>query len=203
MQGLRLCMGVTLDYRVAAASRKEKPVIRIFLLSTVAVATVAGSALAADLPSRRAPPVYAPPPPIPVFTWTGFYVGVQVGYEFGKSSAASTVAATGALLDATSANKNGIIGGGHVGYLFSTQSLPVLGSLFGSNGGFGFGTGGVIGIEGDVDATGARSNFILPMAGVSETTSKAQSAVVSASRLIARCSTPPAVRPSATCATTI
>ena len=161
MQGLRLCMGVTLDYRVAAASRKEKPVIRIFLLSTVAVATVAGSALAADLPSRRAPPVYAPPPPIPVFTWTGFYVGGQVGYEFGKSNAFLYNNTTGAGLAANSGSKNGVVGGGHVGYLFSTQSLPVLGSLFGSNGGFGFGTGGVIGVEGDVDGTSARAAYLL------------------------------------------
>ena len=140
--------------------------VRTLLLSTVALATVAGSAFAADLPSRRAPPVYAPPPPIPVFTWTGFYVGAQVGYEFGKSNAVSFNNATGAVGDVNSASKDGVIGGGHIGYLFSTQSLPVIGSLFGSNGGFGFGTGGVIGIEGDVDGTSARASYILPVAGV-------------------------------------
>ncbi len=138
------------------------------IASAVALALLSTTALAADLPSRRAPPVYAPPPPIPVFTWTGFYVGGQVGYEFGKSNAASTIAGTGALLDATSANKNGVIGGAHVGYLFSTQSLPVIGSFFGQNGGFGFGTGGVIGIEGDVDGTSARANSFLPVAGVTD-----------------------------------
>ncbi len=142
--------------------------IRTFLLSTVAVAAVAGTAFAADLPSRRAPPVYAPPPPIPVFTWTGFYVGGQVGYEFGRSNSFSTVGATGVGLDAVGANKNGVIGGGHVGYLFSTQSLPVLGSLLGANGGFGFGTGGVIGIEGDVDGTSARAAYLLPVTGVTD-----------------------------------
>ena len=142
--------------------------IRTLLLSTVVLATVAGSAFAADLPSRRAPPVYAPPPPIPVFTWTGFYVGGQVGYEFGKSNAVSTVAATGVIDDVTSASKNGLIGGGHVGYLFSTQSLPVLGSVFG---GGGFGTGGVIGIEGDVDGTSAKAAYLLPFAGVTNSAS--------------------------------
>ena len=137
-----------------------------FFAASAAVVVLSTSAFAADLASRRATPVYAPPPPIPVFTWTGFYAGAQVGYEFGKSNAVSVNTATGAVLDTASGNKNGVIGGGHAGYLFSTQSLPVLGSLFGSNGGFGFGTGGVVGIEGDVDGTTGRANFLLPVAGV-------------------------------------
>ena len=136
------------------------------LASAMAVALLSTTAFAADLPSRRSPPVYAPPPPIPVFTWTGFYIGAQVGYEFGKSNAVSINNVTGAIGDVVSVSKNGVIGGAHVGYLFSTQSLPVIGSLFGSNGGFGFGTGGVFGIEGDVDGTSARATYFLPVAGV-------------------------------------
>ena len=128
--------------------------------STLALVLLSTTTMAADLPSRRVPPVYAPPPPIPVFTWTGLYVGGQVGYEFGRSTAFASSPVIGGLA-ANSGSKNGVIGGGHVGYLFSTQSLPVLGSFFGSNGGFGFGTGGVIGIEGDVDGTGARTNYLL------------------------------------------
>ncbi len=46
--------------------------------AVLASSLVAGSALAADLPSRAEPPVYVPPPP--VFTWTGFYVGLNAGY---------------------------------------------------------------------------------------------------------------------------
>ncbi len=38
----------------------------------------AGPALAADLPSTKAPPIYAPPPP--AFTWTGFYLDAGAGY---------------------------------------------------------------------------------------------------------------------------
>jgi hypothetical protein len=36
------------------------------------------------LPSRAPPPVYLPPPPI--FTWTGIYIGGQIGYAWGSGS---------------------------------------------------------------------------------------------------------------------
>jgi outer membrane immunogenic protein len=45
----------------------------------------AGSALAADLPSRKGAPAYAPPPPPPPL-WTGFYAGLNIGYGFGTNS---------------------------------------------------------------------------------------------------------------------
>ncbi len=131
------------------------------IASGLALALLSTTAFAADLPSRRAPPRYAPPPPIPVFTWTGFYVGAQAGYEFGRSNAFAFATANGAGLAANAASKDGVIGGGHVGYLFSTQSLPVVGSFFGQNGAFGFGTGGVFGIEGDVDGSSGRANYAL------------------------------------------
>ena len=126
--------------------------IRKFLLSTAAIAAFAGTAAAADLPSRRAPPVYLPPP-IPVFTWTGLYIGGQVGYEFGKTNAYASRGATGAGVALNSASPDGVIGGAHIGYLFSTQSL------FGGAGMLG--TGGVIGVEGDVDGANYKSTYAL------------------------------------------
>ena len=56
--------------------------MRKLLLLGVGFSTLAiGPALAADM---RPAPAYAPPPP-PVFSWTGFYVGGNVGYSWGRS----------------------------------------------------------------------------------------------------------------------
>ncbi len=128
--------------------------VRKVLLSSVALVAISGTAFAADLPSRRAPPVFAPPPP-PIFSWTGFYIGAQIGDAFGRDS--ETLFVPGApQLGAASlqvGRPNGLIGGGHVGYNFSTQGLPILGGLAG-----GFGAGGlVVGIEGDIDGSDYRS----------------------------------------------
>ena len=127
--------------------------INKILLSTVAVVALAGTAFAADLPSRRAPPVFAPPPPIPVFTWTGIYVGGQVGYEFGRDNGFASATANGFGLAGNSARDTGVIGGAHIGYNFSTQSLPFFGGILGS--------GFIIGVEGDVDGTTARARYAL------------------------------------------
>jgi outer membrane immunogenic protein len=59
------------------------------ILATVALSVAAtGAALAADLPPPSAPPprapaVYMPAPP--VYNWTGFYLGINGGWAFGKS----------------------------------------------------------------------------------------------------------------------
>jgi outer membrane immunogenic protein len=52
------------------------------LLSSVALLGLTVGASAADLPRRAAPPVFTP---VPVFTWTGFYVGVNAGAAFRDS----------------------------------------------------------------------------------------------------------------------
>ena len=104
--------------------------IRKILMSTVALVAISGTAFAADLPSRRAPPVFVPP--IPVFSWTGFYAGGQVGYGFGRDT----------LNGLTTANPHGFVAGGHVGYNFA--GFPGLGT----------GLGGLLfGVEGDAMGT--------------------------------------------------
>ena len=147
--------------------------IRKVLLSTVAIVAISGTAFAADLPSRRAPPVYVPPP-VPVFTWTGFYIGGDIGYGFGKDTATSVGAGGGGAVTYLVGKHDGVIGGGHIGYNFSTQSLlggaanGIAGIPF--VGGFG-GAGGVIGVEGDITGSNYRGAVIFPGApGLREST---------------------------------
>ena len=54
----------------------------LFAVSAVALALSAGSAMAADLPSRKEAPIYIPPPPPPM--WTGFYGGSEHRRRLGR-----------------------------------------------------------------------------------------------------------------------
>jgi outer membrane immunogenic protein len=108
--------------------------MRKILLTSVAVIATSASAFAADLPSRRqAPPPYLPPPPI--FTWTGIYVGGQIGYEFGRDNAF----APNVFGSATSSSPNGVVGGAHIGYNYQINQF-------------------VVGIEGDVNGSSYSGN---------------------------------------------
>jgi len=53
-----------------------------FAFTTLALLASPALALAADLPSRKAPPPIALEIPPPIFTWTGLYVGANFGYGF-------------------------------------------------------------------------------------------------------------------------
>jgi outer membrane immunogenic protein len=110
-----------------------------FLLSSSLLLAMAASAVAADLPSEKGPPVYTPPPPPPVFSWTGVYIGAQVGYAWNNSS--NPYDETFGFALPNESNGGGVIGGGHVGYNYEL-------------GGFGLGSGGfVVGLEGDVNGS--------------------------------------------------
>jgi outer membrane immunogenic protein len=90
--------------------------IKKLLLATAASTLVATAASAADLPRRAAPPpVFTP---VPVFTWTGFYVGVNAGYGWSDDDF-DTVAL------ADDDNDGGFIGGAQVGYNYQIGSFVV------------------------------------------------------------------------------
>jgi len=67
--------------------------------------TAAGTAAAADLPRGPAPYYY--PPPSSIYSWTGFYAGLNLGYQWGKVTSSGI-------------DPGGIAGGGQIGYNWQT-----------------------------------------------------------------------------------
>ncbi|KQP53635.1 hypothetical protein [Methylobacterium sp. Leaf108] len=132
------------------------------LTSLAAFTALTTVASAADLPRRAAPPVFVP---VPVFTWTGFYFGINAGYGFDagnqdrnvydnvfpnlvRSGNLTGFAAGPSQIAFSNSSNEGFTGGGQVGYNY--QFTP--------------GSGLVVGIEADaqyVDFGRNRTNFVL------------------------------------------
>ena len=74
-------------------------------LMAAAIVLAAGQAGAADLPRKA--PAYTPPPPPPM-TWTGCYIGANIGGAFGDASVTFN---SGEV----SSNGSGFAGGGQIG----------------------------------------------------------------------------------------
>jgi outer membrane immunogenic protein len=96
---------------------------RLLLAGATIASLVATNAFAADLPAR----VYtkAPPPVVAVYNWTGFYVGGNVGYSWGRSrddSALANTAGTVLFANSSAVNLDGIVGGGQIGYNWQVQN---------------------------------------------------------------------------------
>lgn len=83
-----------------------------YLLAACAFAAFAAvdTASAADMALK------APPPPAPVFSWTGWYVGVNLGGSFGKANDTATYGAAPTVFSSTSSRLDGVIGGAQIGY---------------------------------------------------------------------------------------
>lgn len=89
------------------------------LLQGAAIAALATtSAYAADLPSRKEPPPIAPAYAPPVFTWTGFYVGINAGAAINDNRYTWS-----AFLNNNSSGGVGFTGGGQIGYNWQTGPL--------------------------------------------------------------------------------
>jgi outer membrane immunogenic protein len=104
---------------VGIASRKpgRAKVLNLFTGVMLAVVTAASAAGAADI-SVRPPPAFLPPP----FTWTGFYVGANLGGGWASSTLSDSF--TGANIGTSS---SGIVGGGQLGYNYQIGNF-VLGA---------------------------------------------------------------------------
>ena len=137
----------------------------LFAATAMALIISAGSAVAADLPSRKEAPVYVPPPPPPL--WTGFYVGLNAGGTFGGSQSVTTTGgpiSNNSLYPAGSSavanglgvasnyvlpvNNGGFIGGGQIGYNYQIQQF-------------------VIGLEADIQGVAGSSSSASAVTGAS------------------------------------
>jgi outer membrane immunogenic protein len=118
---------------------------RLFAVLCAAIGLCA-PAFAADLPpaaAPRAPAVYVPPV-LPVYNWSGIYLGINGGYGFGSSEWTDPLNLAGT--SSGSFNTNGGLVGGTLGVNFQT-------------GGF------VFGVEGDWDWQGLQGTSNSPFCG--------------------------------------
>jgi outer membrane immunogenic protein len=101
--------------------------------SALLFASALGVARAADLPLKAAPAA--------VYSWTGFYVGLNAGYGLAEDPFSQTAAALGAPVESSSINSrvtpNGAIAGGQIGYNYQSGHV-------------------VYGVEGDFQWSGQR-----------------------------------------------
>jgi len=85
-------------------------------------------ALAAVTPAFAAPP--APPPPAPIWTWTGFYAGGNIGYGWGQGAPTYNEPAFSGTLPTTltgANNLSGVLGGFQIGYNWQLNNSWVTG----------------------------------------------------------------------------
>lgn len=107
------------------------------LFAALAATSLSSAAFAADLPSRRVAPAYVAP--APMFTWTGLYVGVNLGGVITNTSYGATVGlpytanshltpADMMVVSAGGTQKIGntsFAGGGQIGYNWQFGSMVV------------------------------------------------------------------------------
>jgi outer membrane immunogenic protein len=87
------------------------------LLASTFLCAMSGYALAADAVVEAPPEVYV----APVFSWTGGYIGGQIGYLWGEGDASSPILGTSEI------EPDGWLGGVYVGYNYQFTNNVVLG----------------------------------------------------------------------------
>lgn len=120
--------------------------LSLALLAAVSTIALTQFASAADLPVKA--PVYKAPMMAPLYNWTGFYIGLNAGYSWGRQDNDLVDAATGVTILSNSDNLNGFIGGGQIGYNWQVNQW-------------------VFGLEADFQGSGQKGDgsFFLPGSG--------------------------------------
>jgi outer membrane immunogenic protein len=85
--------------------------LRALAVSSLLFAAPLTAANAADMALK------APPPPVAVYSWTGWYVGLQAGGVFGRSQHCDTSAFCTSTFDVS-----GVAGGGTLGYNWQSNT---------------------------------------------------------------------------------
>lgn len=122
--------------------------MKLFMLGinvpTVSALLVVGSfgiANAADMAVKAPPPTMAPAP-----SWTGFYLGLDVGGAWGHDNVSPTVADGGTFPRSNHLSLDGAVGGGTLGYNYQFGNF-------------------VVGVEGDVGAMEVAKSLADPLGG--------------------------------------
>jgi outer membrane immunogenic protein len=117
---------------------------KIVLTGVALAALLGGSAMAADLSTA---PMYKAPPPVAVWSWTGFYIGINGGYGFGSNDFTQSLTQPGIVASS-----------------FDKHTVAPKGGLFGGQAGYNWQVGNVVlGVEGDAqwaDQHGTSCGFI-------------------------------------------
>jgi outer membrane immunogenic protein len=124
--------------RHPAGTPERSPTIRAFagaLVSAAGLAVCPGVATAADLPLLRAPVAPVASAPAAIYSWTGFYIGGQVGAGASRSSWSDPFSGG----NNTFTSGAGFLGGGLIGANYQWNAL-------------------VLGVEGDFNWTGMKGN---------------------------------------------
>src|SRR4029077_17076396 len=128
---------------VTATKRGDGPMKKLLIAGAMLASFAAiQSASAADLALK------APPPADPIWTWTGWYVGGNIGYSWGRDHSPVTFSdpVTGPLFSVNNNTRlDGVIGGLQVGHNWQIQSW-------------------VYGLEADIQGSGQRgtSTIVCP-----------------------------------------
>jgi outer membrane immunogenic protein len=111
---------------------------KVFAAVTGLMLFAGSSAYAADMPVKAPPAPYIP---APVWNWTGFYIGVNLGGTWADTNSENF---TGDM--------SGVVGGGQIGYNWQINNV-------------------LLGVEGDFNGTSLKNDTNLSIAGIPFSTS--------------------------------